>query len=100
MTRTFGVYARLRPGIVPPSIPTTPNPVIGAPPFFVQHGQLTRGHALDRFRQGSHAVVYTVNAREGILGLTKDDVKGMRSASEPVYNTGMCSMRGSRSNSS
>jgi PncC family amidohydrolase len=29
------------------------------------------------------AVVYTVNAREGILGLTKDDVKGMRSASEP-----------------
>ena len=29
------------------------------------------------------AVVYTVNAREGILGLTRDDVKGMRSASEP-----------------
>ena len=29
------------------------------------------------------AVVYTVNAREGVLGLTKDDVKGMRSASEP-----------------
>jgi nicotinamide-nucleotide amidase len=29
------------------------------------------------------AVVYTVNAREGLLGLTKDDVKGMRSASEP-----------------
>ena len=29
------------------------------------------------------AVVYTVNAREGILGLAKDDVKGMRSASEP-----------------
>ena len=29
------------------------------------------------------AVVYTVNAREGILGLTKGDVKGMRSASEP-----------------
>ena len=29
------------------------------------------------------AVVYTVNAREGILGLTKDDVRGMRSASEP-----------------
>ena len=29
------------------------------------------------------AIVYTVNAREGILGLTKDDVKGMRSASEP-----------------
>ena len=29
------------------------------------------------------AVVYTVNAREGILGLTKEDVKGMRSASEP-----------------
>jgi len=29
------------------------------------------------------AVVYTVNAREGILGLTKEDVRGMRSASEP-----------------
>ena len=29
------------------------------------------------------AVVYTVNAREGILGLTRDDVKGMRSASKP-----------------
>jgi PncC family amidohydrolase len=29
------------------------------------------------------AVVYTVNAREAILGLTRDDVKGMRSASEP-----------------
>ena len=29
------------------------------------------------------AVVYTINAREGILGLTRDDVKGMRSASEP-----------------
>jgi PncC family amidohydrolase len=29
------------------------------------------------------AVVYTVNARQAILGLTKDDVKGMRSASEP-----------------
>src|SRR5262245_40549607 len=29
------------------------------------------------------AVVYTVNAREGILGLTREDVKGMRSASEP-----------------
>ena len=29
------------------------------------------------------AVVYTVNAREGILGLTRDDVRGMRSASEP-----------------
>jgi nicotinamide-nucleotide amidase len=29
------------------------------------------------------AVVYTVNAREGILALTKHDVKGMRSASEP-----------------
>ena len=29
------------------------------------------------------AIVYTVNARECILGLTKDDVKGMRSASEP-----------------
>ncbi len=29
------------------------------------------------------AVVYTVNAREGILGLARDDVKGMRSASEP-----------------
>ena len=28
-------------------------------------------------------VVYTVNAREGVLGLTKEDVKGMRSASEP-----------------
>ncbi len=28
-------------------------------------------------------VIYTVNAREGILGLTKEDVKGMRSASEP-----------------
>ena len=29
------------------------------------------------------AVVYTVHARQGILGLTRDDVKGMRSASEP-----------------
>ena len=29
------------------------------------------------------AIVYTVNAREGILGLTKADVTGMRSASEP-----------------
>jgi len=29
------------------------------------------------------AIVYTVNAREGILGLTREDVKGMRSASEP-----------------
>ena len=29
------------------------------------------------------AVVYTVNAREGILGLTRADVTGMRSASEP-----------------
>ena len=29
------------------------------------------------------AVVYTVNARQAILGLTRDDVKGMRSASEP-----------------
>lgn len=29
------------------------------------------------------AIVYTVNAREGILGLTREEVKGMRSASEP-----------------
>jgi PncC family amidohydrolase len=29
------------------------------------------------------AVVYTVSAREGILGLTRGDVTGMRSASEP-----------------
>jgi PncC family amidohydrolase len=29
------------------------------------------------------AIVYTVNAREGILGLAREDVKGMRSASEP-----------------
>lgn len=29
------------------------------------------------------AVVYTPYAREGLLGLTRDDVKGMRSASEP-----------------
>src|SRR5678816_2418081 len=29
------------------------------------------------------AIVYTINAREGILGLTREDVKGMRSASEP-----------------
>ena len=28
-------------------------------------------------------IVYTVNAREGVLGLTRDDVRGMRSASEP-----------------
>jgi nicotinamide-nucleotide amidase len=28
-------------------------------------------------------VVYTVNAREGVVRLTKEDVKGMRSASEP-----------------
>jgi nicotinamide-nucleotide amidase len=28
-------------------------------------------------------VIYTVAAREGLLGLTKEDVTGMRSASEP-----------------
>jgi PncC family amidohydrolase len=28
-------------------------------------------------------VIYTVNAREAVLGLTREDVKGMRSASEP-----------------
>jgi nicotinamide-nucleotide amidase len=28
-------------------------------------------------------VIYTVNAREALLGLTKEDVAGMRSASEP-----------------
>jgi nicotinamide mononucleotide (NMN) deamidase PncC len=28
-------------------------------------------------------VIYTPNAREGVLGLTRDDVRGMRSASEP-----------------
>ncbi len=29
------------------------------------------------------AVIYTVNARQGLLGLEKQDVTGMRSASEP-----------------
>jgi PncC family amidohydrolase len=29
------------------------------------------------------AVIYTVNARQGLLGLEKQDVAGMRSASEP-----------------
>jgi len=28
-------------------------------------------------------VIYTVNARQGLLGLEKHDVTGMRSASEP-----------------
>jgi nicotinamide-nucleotide amidase len=28
-------------------------------------------------------VIYTVNARQSVMGLTKDDVRGMRSASEP-----------------
>lgn len=29
------------------------------------------------------AVVYTLNAREGLLGITPEDMSGMRSASEP-----------------
>ena len=28
-------------------------------------------------------VIYTVNARQSVMGLTKEDVRGMRSASEP-----------------
>jgi nicotinamide-nucleotide amidase len=42
---------------------------------------LAQGGASDYFLGG--AVVYTLPARAGLLGITLDDMKGMRSASEP-----------------
>lgn len=50
-TRSFGVYARPK--------------AINAPPRISQAGNLTKGHPMDRVRQGCHAVVYTIPLAAG-----------------------------------
>jgi hypothetical protein len=66
VTRTFGVYAdRWYPDQAPAFTPAPQPAPANAPVLWQANGQITRGDALDRLRQGRHHKVYQVRLAAG-----------------------------------